>query len=678
MRRTHIPMVLLFTMLLATIAAVIVAATGGAIKGRLVNDATGDPVIGATVVIVGSTRGATTDTDGRFEILRVEPGTYTLKISHLEYNTVEVVNVIVNADSTWTVNLKLSKKKTDLGVTITVKGTRDILDRFMTNSTTTIRAESIKHQPVMSVGDLLQKVAPSGTTIDGEVFIRGGRAGEVSYIVDGVPINEPYSATVGSNTLHTSPWPPVNGGTAIVNGRPFEAMLFEHYGVNPFVDTEDDHFSTFAADVDDASYVMTRSHLGRGVLPPKDAVRVEEFVNHFNYEYASPQSEAFKVYFEAAPSPFGSPSSYLLRIGIKGRHIAPEHRKDANLVFVIDVSGSMACESRLGLVKRALHMLVDELRDNDRVGIVIYGSTGQVHMDPRSLHERKEILAKIDELESEGSTNADQGLQLGYEMANKMFDTRKTNRIILCSDGVANVGTTRAEDLLKKYQEYIDKGITLTTVGFGMGNYNDILMEKMGDKGNGHYAYVDDIDAAKRVFVDNLTGTLEVIARDVKLQLDFNPKIVRSYRLLGYENRDVADEDFRDDTVDGGEIGSGHCTTALYEIKFHAQAPEGVLGTLSVRYKEPVTREVAEKAFPIPPVIFTDTLESTSADFRLAAAAAEFAEVLRESYWARDVGLDGIRKVADAVYQQNKSDDVLEFIGMIADAKKYKEALSQK
>ena len=475
-----------------------------------------------------------------------------------------------------------------------------------------------------------------------------------------------------------SSWPPVNGGSAIVNGQPFEAMFFEHYGVNPFVDTEDDHFSTFAADVDDASFSVTRSFLDRGVLPPKEAVRVEEFVNHFTYDYESPESDAFRVTFEAAPSRFGSPSTYLLRIGIKGRCLQPEQRRAANLVFVIDVSGSMNCENRLGLVKRALRMLVDQLNTDDRVGIVVYGSHGQVYMNPRTLEDRTYIIRKINDLMPGGSTNADQGLKLGFKMAADMFDERKNNRIILCSDGVANVGVTRAEDLLDKYHQYIDRGVTLTTVGFGMGNYNDILMEKLGDKGNGHYAYVDDIKAARKVFVDNLAGTLEVIARDVKLQLDFNPHVVRSYRLIGYENRDVADEDFRDDTVDGGEIGSGHRTTALYEIKLHRDARMATLGTLSIRYKHPVTEKVAEKAYPILPGVLSATFESTSANFRLAAVAAEFAEILRESYWARDGSLDQVRLVADAVYDEIKTDEVLEFIRLISDANRMKRALSKR
>ena len=676
MRRIWIVIVLLTAM---AAVAIVSAGSTGKISGRVVDRATGYPIVGVTVLAVGTNRGATTDTDGEYAIEYLEPGTYRLRFSHVDFSTMEITDLTVAANSTAVMDVRMSRKVTELDEVITVKGTRDILDKFVTDSRVTVKTQDIKCATVQSVDQLLEQVSGAQTTTEGEVFIRGGRAGEVSYVVGGVPLNEPLSTVHDRLSLVPGgAWPPVNGGTAIVNGQPFEAMFFEHYGVNPFVDTEDDHFSTVAADVDDASYVVARNYLGRGVLPPKEAVRVEEFVNHFSYDYESPEKDAFRVSFEAAPSRFGSPSTYLLRVGIKGRYLQPEQRRAANLVFVIDVSGSMACENRLGLVKRALRLLVEELRPEDRVGIVIYGSRGSVHMQPRTLTDRQYILTKIDELVSEGSTNADEGLKLGFTMAGKMFDERKNNRIILCSDGVANVGMTKAEDLLEKYREYIDRGVTLTTVGFGMGNYNDILMEKLGDKGNGHYAYVDDIDAARRVFVDNLSGTLEVIARDVKLQLDFNPRVVRSYRLLGYENRDVADEDFRDDTVDGGEIGSGHCTTALYEIKFHRDARVATIGTLSLRYKHPFTKEVAEKAYPILPGVLSGTFESTCTNFRLAAAAAEFAEILRESYWARDGSLGEVRLVAESVYEEVKSDEVLEFLGLVGDATRMKQALSKR
>jgi len=472
-------------------------------------------------------------------------------------------------------------------------------------------------------------------------------------------------------------FPPAHGGTAIVNGEPFDAMYFKNYGVNPFIDTEDDHLSTFAVDVDDASYIMTRSYLERGYLPPEEAVRVEEFINHFNYDYEPPQNDAFRVYLEGASSRFGQ-NCELLRIGIKGKKIKAENRKPANLVFIVDISGSMDRENRLGLVKKALRLLVDELTEEDKVGVVVYGSSGRVILKPTSIRDKDKILTAIEFLGPGGSTNAEEGLRLGYRMADEHFEKDRINRVILCSDGVANVGLTSAENLLEWIKSYADRGITLSAIGFGMGNYNDILMEKLGNKGNGHYAYVDDIAEARRIFVENLTGTLQVIARDVKIQVDFNPDVVRSYRLLGYENRDVDDDKFRDDKEDGGEIGSGHEVTALYEIKFHKEASGSGAGTIYIRYKDPENFEVDEIQTEIPRRIFKHSFESRSAQFRLAATAAEFGEILRKSHWAKGSDIADVLTLAKDIYDEIDNTEVLEFLNMISKAEQFEEQLANK
>jgi Ca-activated chloride channel family protein len=458
-----------------------------------------------------------------------------------------------------------------------------------------------------------------------------------------------------------------------VNGEAFDAMFFKNYGVNPFVDTEDDHLSTFAIDVDDASYVMARSYLERGALPPDKAIRTEEFVNHFSYDYEAPEADPFTVHFEGAPSKFGPKNAYLLRVGIKGRKVLPENRKAANLVFVIDVSGSMAREDRLGLVKKALRLLVDELTLDDKVGIVVYGSTGRVVLEPTSLGNKERIVAAIESLVPGGSTFAEEGIMMGYKMADRHFEKGRINRIILCSDGVANVGRTGADDILKQIKEYAERGITLSSVGFGMGNYNDILLEKLGNKGNGYYAYVDNLPEARRIFVENLTGTLEVIARDVKIQVDFDPGIVRSYRLLGYENRDVEDNKFRDDTEDGGEIGSGHEVTALYEIKFHQQSASADAGTIYIRFKSPEGGRAEEVKYGIERRMFRGSFESASTQFRLAAAAAEFGEILRNSYWARGSELGEVLNLANDVFSETGSKDVLELMNLISKADSFRQ-----
>ncbi|MHC4087045.1 MAG: vWA domain-containing protein [Planctomycetota bacterium] len=475
-----------------------------------------------------------------------------------------------------------------------------------------------------------------------------------------------------SDVLYPIDAPMAHGGTTPPNGEDVDAMFFKNYGVNPFVDTEDDHLSTFATDVDTGSYTIVRRYLHEGHLPPEKAVRVEEFVNYFNYRYAAPQEDTFAVYAEAAPWRFGTgrKNSYLLRLGLKGKQVSEESRKPAILTFVIDVSGSMNRENRLGLVKRSLRILVERLREEDRIGIAVYGSRGRKVMDHRGLYEKAEILAAIESLQAEGSTYAEEGIRIGYEMAENAYKRGYINRVILCSDGVANVGQTGADDILKIIREKAEKGITLSAVGFGMGNYNDVLLERLGDKGNGHYVYIDTIAEARRVFEDNLTGTLQVIGRDVKIQVDFNPEVVRSYRLIGYENRDVPDEKFRDDKYDGGEIGAGHSVTALYELKLWP-GKEGIVATTYVRYKHADTSAVTEFKSHIAVEDFDRNLDGSSSEFKLAATVTEFAEILRKSYWAKGATLDRVLERAQQLSREFEDDAaVIELVDLISKAER--------
>ena len=378
------------------------------------------------------------------------------------------------------------------------------------------------------------------------------------------------------------------------NDEAYHDMFFKGSGTNPFIDTEDDHLSTFGMDVDTGSYSITRRYLTDGYLPPPEAVRVEEFVNTFDYNYDPPTEDAFAIHIDGAPSKFGEGKRLqLLRIGLQGRVIPSEHRKDAILTFVIDVSGSMSQENRLGLVKKALTLLVNQLRPTDKVGIVVYGSHGRLVLPHTGIEQRGKILSAINALRPDGSTNAEEGLRIGYDLAWRNASVNHINRVILCSDGVANVGHTGPDEILKVIRTYVNKGITLSTVGFGMGNYNDVLMEQLADTGDGSYAYVDTLTEAKRIFVENLTGTLQLIAKDAKIQVDFNSEVVSRFRLLGYENRRLDHEQFRDDTVDAGEVGSGHQVTALYEVKLH-QAATGKLATVSIRYADADNHKVSE------------------------------------------------------------------------------------
>ena len=467
------------------------------------------------------------------------------------------------------------------------------------------------------------------------------------------------------------------GGSATVNDAAYDLTFFRHYGVNPFIDTEDDHLSTFAMDVDTASYTVARRFVMDGNLPDPDSVRVEEFINYFDYGYEPPSDDAFAIHMEGSHSPFGGENHWLMRVGLQGKEIAAEDRKDATLIFTIDVSGSMEREDRLGLVKRSLRLLVDELRPTDEVGIVIYGSRGQVILKPTSGEDKNRIIEAIDRLQSGGSTFVEEGLEQAYAMAVDRVEPDRITRVIVLSDGVGNVGNTSANSILREVRSQVDRRVTLTTVGFGMGNYNDVLMEQLANDGNGSYHYVDDISEAQRIFVENLTGTLQTIARDSKVQVDFNPEVVSRYRLLGYENRRVDDQDFRNDTVDAGEVGAGHSVTALYELKLHDGA-SGNVGTVFVRYEDSDSGQIFETSQTLQRSDMLSRFDDASTSFQLAAVVAEFAEILRNSYWAQDGSLAQILAEARRLQDLLASDsDVAEFADLVDRALKVQDRLER-
>lgn len=444
----------------------------------------------------------------------------------------------------------------------------------------------------------------------------------------GLPPAEPVLATEEETTPRTP-------GTRV------PVMVLEDYGVNPTIETTAEPLSTFAADVDTGSYALTRAYLARGVLPDEAAVRVEEFVNAFDYGYRAPKDDAFAVQVEAFPSP-NRKGYHVLHVGVKAKEVTRADRNPSHLIFTIDVSGSMAQQNRLGLVKQALGLLVNELDARDRVSIVVYGTTAHVVLPPTSATEKDVLLAAIDRLVPEGSTNVQSGLSLAYDLAMKGFVPGGINRVVLCSDGVANNGVTEAGGLWQTVKGRASEGVTLSTIGFGLGSYNDVLMERLADMGDGHYAYVDSLDEARRVFVENLTGTLQVVAKDVKLQLEFNPRVVERYRLLGFENRALAARDFANDKVDAGELGAGHAVTALYEVKLAAGATEATFAIFRARFKAPQggASQLVEKSLPTA-VIRRDAKAATP-PARLSLVVAGFAEKLRGSYWARNRTWDSL------------------------------------
>ena len=418
--------------------------------------------------------------------------------------------------------------------------------------------------------------------------------------------------------------------------------IFQDYGVNPFVDTYRDPLSTFALDVDTASYVVTRNYLDGGSLPPMEAVRVEEFVNYFDGGY-EPEWDEFVIDMEAAPSPFSRDGYVLLRVGVQAPDVLADVVIPDSVVVVMDRSGSMGEQAgyggesleRIELAHAAVSLLLDGLPDGTRVGIVSYDDRVDTVVEPTDVAgNRDRIMRRVrDAVYPRGSTNAGAGLERGFDIAQSEARRGRDVLVMLLSDGVANVGATRTDEILRDIGDRSEIG--LTTIGVGLGPFNDVLMEQLANSADGTYHYIDSTQEARRIFGSNIVSLLALAARDAKIQVEFNPDMVLSYRLLGFENRDVADEDFRDNTVDAGEVGLGQSSTALYELELAGRSRDrgsrDWLATATLRYQRPRRGSITEIEQSVTGADIARSFASASPHFRLAAVAAEFAEVLRRS-----------------------------------------------
>ncbi|HYC71733.1 MAG TPA: von Willebrand factor type A domain-containing protein [Opitutaceae bacterium] len=467
----------------------------------------------------------------------------------------------------------------------------------------------------------------------------------------------------------------------------FNTEAYDRLTDNPFVAVAHHNFSTFSIDVDTASYANVRRFLQQGQRPPRDAVRIEELVNYFPYDYAEPKDRdmPFAAAMEVASAPW-KPEHRLVRIGLKGREIPAAERPAANLVFLIDVSGSMRPQNRLPLVKRSLQLLVEQLRPDDRVALAVYaGSAGLVLPSTRAA-EKREILAAIERLEAGGSTNGAMGIQLAYDVAKANFIPGGVNRLILCTDGDFNVGVTNRGDLVRLVEEKAKGGVFLTVLGFGMGNYKDATLEQLADRGNGNHGYVDSLREAQKLLVEQAGGTLVTIAKDVKVQVDFNPAQVQAYRLIGYENRLLRKEDFNNDHIDAGEIGAAHTVTALFEVvpvgvdwkpdstvdSSKYQIPGAERGrrtaspemlTLKLRYKEPDGVMSRLREFPL--VDGGARFEEASMDFRFAASVAAWGMILRDSPYKGTATLADVTAWASSGTGRDAGGYRTEFLGLV-------------
>ena len=458
-----------------------------------------------------------------------------------------------------------------------------------------------------------------------------------------------------------------------------------------------DPLSTFSIDVDRASYSNVRRFINMGQMPPVDAVRIEEMINYFGYNYPEPKGKhPFSVYTELSVCPWNN-QHQLLHVGLKGKEMDKASLPPSNLVFLVDVSGSMNMPNKLPLLKNAFHLLVNQLRPNDRVAIVVYAGAAGLVLESTPGSNKETILKAIDNLSAGGSTAGGQGLKLAYKVAEENFIKEGNNRIILATDGDFNIGASSNAEMERLIEKEREKGIFITVLGFGMGNYKDDKMEIIANKGNGNYAYIDNIQEARKFLVSEFAGTLFTIAKDVKFQIEFNPSRVKAYRLIGYENRLLNKEDFNDDKKDAGEMGVGHTVTALYEIipagseekiagvdplKYQANAskvkpdPNAELMTIKLRYKHPdsdtsILIDQPEKGKTIP-------LNQTSDNFKFSAAVAQFGMLLRDSEFKGNASIDQVISLARNARGEDDEGFRSEFIQLVRTASAFGELRSQK
>ena len=465
------------------------------------------------------------------------------------------------------------------------------------------------------------------------------------------------------------------------------AETYKEIKENSFVAVAQQPVTTFSADVDRAAYANVRRIIGYGQIPPKDAVRIEEMVNYFDYDYPAPEEGSvspLRVSPELAPAPW-NPNHLLLRIGLQTKKIDLAKAPPSNIVFLIDVSGSMDEENKLPLLQSSFKMLLGQLRPDDKVAIVTYANGTKVALPSTRVKDKEKIIKVLDNLYASGGTSGGRGIQLAYEQAQKSFIKNGNNRIILATDGDFNIGINNTTDLEKFIEKQRESGIYMSVLGFGMGNYRDDMAETIADKGNGNYAYIDNITEAKKVLVNELSGTLFAVAKDVKLQLEFNPKYVKEYKLIGYENRMLANKDFTNDKKDAGEIGAGHTVTALYELvpsdgkvaqslryqsqELNEKGKGNELGFLKIRYKDPKVKDAKSVEITEPLVFNKKALKETSTDYRFAASVAEFGILLRDNSNKANATYDQVIELAEGAIGKDPEGYRKEFVRLVKSVK---------
>ena len=649
----------------------------------IVTDETKLPVPGVNVIVKGTNKGAVADFDGA----------YTIKVSNedvLVFSYLGYVTKEVKVENAITIDVQLEADTATLDEVVVV-GYATVKKRSITGAVSSVNAEYIRSPSKkekreaykQSIANALQgQVAGvSITSVANTASIAQINEKEPLYIVDGQPMktyNNAVLAKMNSQNIkkmkiHKPAKAEQLFGEAAKNGcvvittkkGNYQLENDENYAKiteNNFEKVAINPLSTFSIDVDKAGYSNIRRLINNGQEVPISAVKVEEMINYFDYEYPQPAEHPFSINTELAKTPWNTDTK-LIRIGLQGKEYANEELPASNLTFLIDVSGSMSNQNKLPLIKSAFKLLVAQLRKKDKVAIVVYAGAAGVVLEPTSGEQKEKIIAALDNLEAGGSTAGGEGIELAYDLAIKNFKKNGNNRVILATDGDFNVGASSNMAMEELIIEKRKSGVFLSALGFGMGNYKDSKLEILADKGNGNHAYIDNMQEAQKVFGKEFGGTLYTIAKDVKIQVEFNPAKVQAYRLIGYENRLLADEDFVDDTKDAGELGSGHTVTALYEI-----VPVGVKSdyvknisdlkytkkqvvntnytdewlTVKFRYKKPE----GTKSIELVEVLKTED-ELMSSDFKFAASVALFGMQLRKSKYINATNTTKVLELAE-------------------------------
>ncbi|MHA4893592.1 YfbK domain-containing protein [Pedobacter sp. PWIIR3] len=633
------------------ISSFTVSAQDRTITGTITDKKTGAAMTGAYVSAAepGSPLKvrATADAKGRYSVT-VGPSIKELVFSYISYN-----NVRVQLKKQKVIDVQLEETPNQLNEEIVVRGYVKRDKQALTGSSYVVSGKEVQDVPVGQVQQLLQgKVA--GLNIQNNTGSPGMRG---SVNIRGLESGESYAASKE----------------------------------NKFKNAVDNPLSTFSIDVDAASYSNLRRFINNGVLPPADAVRIEEMVNYFDYDYEQPKGEdPIHISTEIADAPWNT-NHKLVKIGLQGRKVSTDKLPASNLVFLIDVSGSMSDANKLPLLVSSLKMLVDQLRETDHVAIVVYAGNAGLVLPSTPGNERAKIKEALNELSAGGSTAGGQGIELAYKVAGENFIKGGKNRVILATDGDFNVGASSDSDMESLIEQKRKSGIFLTVLGYGMGNLKDSKMEKLADKGNGNYAYIDNISEARKVLINEFGGTLFTIAKDVKLQVEFNPAKVQSYRLIGYENRMLKARDFNDDLKDAGELGAGHTVTALYEVipvgvksifdgnidelKYQQQPAKAPvlkgngqeLMTVKLRYKQP--DGALSKLISTPVLDKKVAFDQTSDNFRFSAAVVEFGMLLRQSDYKQQSSYAHLIGVAEKAKGEDKEGYRSEFIKLAKSAR---------